>query len=82
MRPHRGMRRKVPEDVGEQSDKTYLRGRPKLTFLLSPTAVSHHIRKCPLYTVPNEERRIAQERLWPIKDETTFADTLYHTRWF
>ena len=44
--------------------------------LLSPTAVSHYVRK---YAVPNVERRIAQERLWPSEDDTTFEDTLYHS---
>jgi len=60
----------VRQDLSEEQAKTNL---------LSATAMSHHIRKCPLHAVPNVERRIAQERLWPKEDDTTFEDTLYHT---
>ena len=53
--------------------------------LLSPTAMSHHVRKqevCPLHAVPNVSRRVGQEGQWPRTSDKTFADTLYHTKWF
>src|SRR5882724_10726078 len=50
--------------------------------LLSSTAVSHHISMqevCPLHALPNVERRIAQERLWPSEDDQTFPQDISYS---